>query len=271
MIRRALESCTVVLSTVLLSSCVSALGEVPDVADLAGAPAASGRDAADLERTASALLEGSLDRDELDQARTLFLEAAALDRGCLDCLLGASRATALLIEREDDAARRKDLATEGVRIGQACSEAFPDEPECRYRLALAVGQQARERPSTGVDGLDVMIGLLETLIAEAPDIDRGGPDRVLALVLLRAPGWPTGPGDPEAALDHARSAVARFPEYPPNRAVLAEALADNERPDEARRAWERVVEQATAFEAAGDPEAPQWRREAERALDVLRR
>ena len=137
-------------------------------------------------------------------------------------------------------------------------------------MALAVGQQARERPSTGADGLDVMIELLEGLIAEAPDLDRGGPDRVLALVLLRAPGWPTGPGDPETALDHARAAVAWFPDYPPNRAVLAEALADNDRADEARRAWERVLESTTALEAAGEPEAGQWRREAEEALRTLR-
>ena len=42
-------------------------------------------------------------------------------------------------------------------------------------------------------------------------------------MLLRAPGWPLGPGDPEAALPEAQAAARLAPDYPPNQLVLGEA------------------------------------------------
>jgi hypothetical protein len=142
--------------------------------------------------------------------------------------------------------------------------------ECTYRLALAVGQQARERPSTAVDGLDVMVELLDDVIASAPDLDFAGGDRVMALVLLRAPGWPTGPGDPETAMLHARAAVARFPDYPPNQLVLAEAFNENGQLELATQAFQRAADLARAGGLAGEPEATQWLTEAETALAGFR-
>jgi hypothetical protein len=139
-------------------------------------------------------------------------------------------------------------------------------PECRYRLALAVGQQARERPSTATDGLDVMVDLLLGLVAEAPQLDMSGPDRVLALVLLRAPGWPGGPGDEEAGLEHAHAAVQREPDHPPNQLVLGEALLDNGRVDEGRRALDRALVLAEELVRRGDVEAAEWAVEARPTL-----
>ena len=84
----------------------------------------------------------------------------------------------------------------------------------------------------------------------------------LALVLLRAPGWPMGPGDPEAALGEARAAAGLFPESAGNQLVLAEALAKNDSPDAARAAYRKALELATAAAAAGDPDAERWRADA---------
>ena len=83
--------------------------------------------------------------------------------------------------RTPTAVRR--LAVEGVQIGQHCVRLYPSEVECTYRLALAVGQQARERPSTAVDGLDVMVELL----------DRGHRGRAGARLRRRRSGPGTGP------------------------------------------------------------------------------
>lgn len=253
----------------LSAACTSALREPPPVTELAGDPTASEQrgDVAELIAAAEAELARRPHQPAVESARDLFLRAVAADEPPVEAFVGAARATAWLVQHDQDPRRRKELATEGVQIGQICRDRFPAEPECRYRLALAVGQQARERPSTAVDGLDVMVGLLRDLTGDASALDFAGPDRVLALVLLRAPGWPTGPGDPESGLEHASAAAEAFPNYPPNQLVLGEALIENGRPREGRAALERALALAEPLAVRGDPEASEWIAEARRALD----
>jgi len=92
-----------------------------------------------------------------------------------------------------------------------------------------------------------MVLLLRRAALVEPDLDHAGPDRVLALVLLRAPGWPLGPGDPEEGLVVARRAATRVPGYAPNQLALSEALAANGRPGPSREAARRA--QALAEQA----------------------
>lgn len=257
---------------VLAGGCASALREPPPVAAIGQAPAdvVVAPDVESLLTQAEEAFAHRPDAVEVRRARELFLAAARADEARAEGLLGAMRAIAWLVENEADPARREALATEAVQLGQWCGRRAPDTPECAYRLALAVGQQARERPATAHDGLNVMIDLLERVAGTAPDLDAAGPDRVLALVRLRAPGWPAGPGDPETALDNARRAVARAEAFPPNQMVLGEALGATGHADEARAAYERALALAEARLAAGDPDAASWRREIVSALDALR-
>jgi tetratricopeptide (TPR) repeat protein len=182
------------------------------------------------------------------------------------------RAMAFRIEHEPGVsrarrARRARLAEQEVELGQWCQRRAPANAECDYRLALALGQQARERTSTGKDALGKIVDLLHEAIAGSPDLESAGPHRVLALVLLRAPSWPLGPGDPEAALAEARAAARRFPDAPENQLALAEALAANGARREARAAYTRALALATAARAAGDPAAAHWMTEARAGLD----
>jgi hypothetical protein len=264
-------ACLVAL--IAVAACTSALKEPPPMTELKTArssPMVDGGD--DLDPLARAKVEyGKLpDIAAARNAQSLFLDAARVDGAPVEAFLGAARTTAWLIEHTDDGATRKDLAVQGVQIGQWCRRLHPSEPECTYRLALAVGQQARERSSTATDGLDVMVELLNEVISAAPELDFAGAQRVLALVLVRAPGWPTGPGDPEAGLEFAEAAVAAFPDHPPNQLVLGEALLDNDRRNEAKLVLERGVELARASRAAGDPEASDWITQAEEALAKIR-
>jgi hypothetical protein len=275
MVRRHLgASQLVVLATVLIvcvciCACTSALKEPPPVADLAAghaAPVTSDESLAGLVDAAAAAFAGKPEVTAVEHARELYLQATAVEEAPVEAYLGAARTTAWLVEHIGDRARRKLLATEGVQVGQWCRRRFPSEPACRYHLALAVGQQARERPSTATDGLDVMVNLLDELIEEAPELDAAGPYRVLALVLLRAPGWPSGPGDPESGLEHARAAAAAFPRYPPNQLVLGEALLANQQVWEGRRALETVITLTEPLAATGDTEAAEWLAEARATL-----
>jgi tetratricopeptide (TPR) repeat protein len=269
--RLPLEGAVALAAVLFLAACTSALKEPPPVADIGEAqvrPPAEHVDAAAALLEAETELKKMPDAESVQRAQQLYLEAARLDEGLVEAFLGAARATAWLIEHEADGQRRKELAVEGVQIGQWCQRLHPEVIECTYRLALAVGQQARERSSTAVDGLDVMVELLEEVISNAPELDFAGGDRVLALVLLRAPGWPTGPGDPELGLEHARAAVEAFPDYPPNQLVLGEALLENGDRDRARRALEVGIE--LAENATENPEAADWAIQGEEALAKLR-
>jgi tetratricopeptide (TPR) repeat protein len=151
-----------------------------------------------------------------------------------------------------------------VQAAQLCGDRAPSAAACDYALAIALGQQARERHATGRDGLAKMVAALRRAIASEPRLDGAGPHRVLALVYLRAPGWPAGPGDTEAGLLEAREAVILVPEHPANQLALAEALRRNGRPDEARAAYRHALELARG--AAGDPDAPEWLAEATKGL-----
>jgi hypothetical protein len=169
------------------------------------------------------------------------------------------RELARAVEYEPDPAVRERLAVAAVEAAQPCGP----EPGCAYWLAIAIGLQAREKPATAADGVPKMLALLAQAEAADPALERGGPARVAALVLLRAPGWPLGPGDPEAGLESARRAIAVDPAYPPNRLALAEALL---------KTGDGVTGQAEARAAAeaargwDDPDAAVWLRDAARLL-----
>ena len=62
---------------------------------------------------------------------------------------------------------------------------------------------------------------------------------MLALVYLRAPGWPVGLGDEVLGLENAHRAVEVDPEFPDNQLTLAEALAETGDHKAARAALER--------------------------------
>jgi hypothetical protein len=246
----------------LLAACAPALREPRPLA-----PSSHGS------RDARALLAEARERYALRpdvgavrEAESLFLAAAAADETSVDALYGAVQAKLWLANHEPGGDRRAGLATSAVEAGQWCLRRDPASAACAYALALALGVQARERPATASEGLKVMVERLREAVARDPALDHGGPERVLAILLLRAPSWPVGPGDPESALEPARAAAARAPDHPPNGLALAEALLANGAGDDGRAAAERAVALARARAADGDPDAPEWVREGEELL-----
>lgn len=258
-------SCAYALLWVGALGCAAALRDPPPLERIA--PAAGpgpGADALLAEADAAWALRA--DPAQVQRAERLYLAAAAADDRRVDGLLGAMRAMAARLEREPGAAARTELATSQVQAGQWCLRRAPGSAACEYRLAIALGQQARERPSTAADGLSRMVELLRSAARVEPGLDGGGPHRVLALLLLRAPGWPAGPGDPEEALAEAERARVIAPDHPHNQLALAEALARGGRREEARRAYERALALAESAARQGLPEAEAYAAEARRGL-----
>ncbi len=97
-----------------------------------------------------------------------------------------------------------------------------------------------------------------------PAYDEAGPSRVKALVLTRAPGWPLGPGDPDAGVVAVRKAVLLRPQYPPNVLALAEALAKTGDTNGARASYQRARDLAQALPPTADRD--DWLRDADQGL-----
>jgi tetratricopeptide (TPR) repeat protein len=248
---------------ILCAGCAQALRTPPAIETIARPPEAGA------EELLARAEEAWARRGEPGQAAAaeeLYLQAARADARRPEAFAGAIRAKAFRIGREKDGAERTRLAESAVAVGQLCEESSPADPRCDYWLAAALGLQARERTATAKDGLAKMNDLLRRAAKADPALDRGGPHRLLAIVLMRAPSWPLGPGDPEAALPEAEAAARTDPDFPPNQLALGEALKKNGREPEARAAYSRALRLATTGAGRADPDAPGWADDARAAL-----
>lgn len=249
-----------------LAACSSALNEPAPVSSFAQNHNNHARSPAELLHDAEAAWARRGQPGQAGAAQDLYTQAAAADEHDATGLLGAMRAITFRIEHERGVAKG-DLAKEEVQLGQWCQRRAPTNPECDYRLALALGQQAREQPSTGMDAIGKMVDLLQRTIKAAPRLDFGGPHRVLALIYLRAPSWPLGPGDSDSGLREARAAVALFPDAPANQLALGEALLATGSRDQAVAAYQRALALATKARDSGDPEGADWVAQAHAGLE----
>jgi tetratricopeptide (TPR) repeat protein len=252
------------------SACSPALREPPSIASLATRPGGPASDPAAILRDADAAWGRRPDAGAVRDAEALYLQAAQADSKDVTALIGAARVKAWLADHQSDSKHREEIAVSCVQTAQWCGKRQPENAGCNYWLAIAVGLQAREIRATADDGLKKMVPLLERAIDEDASYDQGGPERILALVLVRAPGWPLGPGDPELAIEHAKKAVALAGDYPPNVLALGEALmAMKDRPG-AREAYGRARKLAESQKGGGDPDAPEWIAQADQALAKIK-
>lgn len=250
-----------VLAAASVAACESSMHEPPPVKALAPGTA-NGRSIDELMRAGEAAWARRGEPGEAETAQNAYLDAAALDDRRIDALLGAMQAMHYRIDH-DPSVPKSDLAQKAVQVGQWCMRRAPSDAACKYRLAIALGQEAREHPAQGKDAVNHMVDLLHQAIAADPTLDAAGPHRVLAFVLLRAPAWPAGPGDPEAGLNEARAAVATVPDSAENQLALGEALAANGADADAHAAYEKAVALASAARA---PEAAGWLADARAGL-----
>jgi hypothetical protein len=239
------------------AACANSLRKPPPIESLAAAPSAP---ASELLSRADAAWEKRADAGQAAKAEDLYLQAARARPDNAAGYAGAIRAKAFRLGRENDSAAKGDLAQSAVAIGQTC-QAQAKAPSCDYWLAAALGLQARERAATAHDALPHMVELLKRAHQGEPALDHGGPARLLAILLLRAPGWPVGPGDPEAALAEAKSAARTAPAYAPNQLALGEALRKNGQ--DSRAAYAEALRLA---EGSNDPDAKGWADDARKAL-----
>jgi hypothetical protein len=179
-------------------------------------------------------------------------------------LAAAVQEAAARSDHESQAGARTALAAEAGRDADACLAREPQAAACLYSRAVALGLEARVHPTRAGEILNTMLDSLGRAEAADPNYDEAGPARVRALVLIRAPGWPLGPGDAEAGLAAARRAVALQPNYPPNLLALAEASAKSGDRNGARETYSRARDAALALPASADRD--DWLQQADQGL-----
>jgi tetratricopeptide (TPR) repeat protein len=185
-------------------------------------------------------------------------------RASVEELAAAVAADSQKSDAASDAKTREQLAADAEANAEACLQLAPQAAACLYYHGIAQGLEARSRPLRANELLKGMLESLSAAQAVDPSYDKGGPDRVKALVLVRAPGWPLGPGDPDAGLSAARRAVQLEPRYPPNLLALAEALSKTGDTAAARENYQRARDLAQAAPATTDREV--WLKQADQAL-----
>jgi tetratricopeptide (TPR) repeat protein len=190
--------------------------------------------------------------------------AQSVEPSSVAALAAAIEADSTRSDHESDAKIRSELAAEADRDADACLSREPQAAACLYGRAVAFGLQARAHPTQAGEFLKKMLDTLASAESVDASYDEAGPARVRALVLVRAPGWPLGPGDSEAGLAAARRAVSLRPKYPPNLLALAEALAKTGDADGARESYQRAHDAAQALPAAADRD--EWLSEAAQGL-----
>jgi hypothetical protein len=160
---------------------------------------------------------------------------AALNRSALP-----SRLALHLAEREADPRRKVALANEGVQLAErALQQGGMNNGAVQYYLAANLGLSVRDRPLEAAQQLPRLEQTLKKAVQLEPGIDQGGPLRLLGMLYLKAPPWPTGLGDGDKALDLLKQARSRYPGHPLNDLFYAQALweVDNQ-VDQARTALE---------------------------------
>ena len=180
------------------------------------------------ELTAAALAAEQSRLGPLSGTETLACALTVLrdtqDPALLSTALG-SRLCLLLAEREADQEKREKLAAEGVKFAEtALAHGDDGDGAVHYYLATDLGLAIREHITLAMANLDRLEGEMKRALALSPDIDEGGPPRILGTLYLKAPAWPKGIGDLDKALELLVKAVKEHPGHPLNHLFYAQAL-----------------------------------------------
>jgi hypothetical protein len=246
--------------------CAAALKTPPDLIELAGTPHPPSPSRVDALLLLAEESWRARSEPSVRDAVQTWLQAAAADPGRTEGLRNAVRGLAWLIEHGDDPDVRRDRSVRAVQAAQWCQRITPDDPECSYWIAVALGLQARERRATGLDALPRIEKAFLDAAERIPDFERAGPDRALALFYVRAPGWPKGPGDPDLGREHAARAVQRDGAYAPNHLALAEAQKAVDEIPASRESYGRALRLAQESLARSEPDAAEWVCDARKGL-----
>ncbi len=242
---RALLKLTLALAFILQAGCAKLHREPVQL--IAGAECRN-QDVDKLVSQASAI--GPRTRTDALQCHLSTLRSTT--RPSVESCLVASRVCLLLATRETDQPRRERLAAEGVGFAEkALAQGGEGNGEVHYYLAANLGFVVRDDLTLAMQNLPRLRQEMNRALSLSPDVDDGGPLRLLGMLYLKAPPWPAGFGDGDKALELLRQAVERHPKHPLNHLFLGQAMYEidgDEGGDRAKHQWEtglRLLQQGS--------------------------
>jgi len=207
---------------------VSILSLLVGCAGLQRGPALSDLPSDCAKQTASNVIEQQNQLGPLTDTHTLTCALSALRRTPDLALSGSalgSRLSLHLAEREPDQDKREKFAVEGIEFAEtALAQGGKNDGAVHYYLAANLGLAIRDHITLALGNLDRLEDEMKQAVALSPDIDDGGPLRLLGALYLKAPAWPNGIGDLDKALDLLKTAVTKHPNHPLNHLFYAQAL-----------------------------------------------
>ena len=130
-----------------------------------------------------------------------------------------------LAERQPPGPDREALAAEGVKLAdRSLASGGKDDAAVHYYLAANLGLAINDHPVQAAENLRRLEEELTLAVRLSKAIDQGGPLRLLGMLYLKAPPWPTGIGDGDKALALLKESVDTFSSHPLNHLFYAEAL-----------------------------------------------
>lgn len=178
----------------------------------------------------------------------------------------AARALYFLSEADPDKKMRGELAARCMDAAEVAMEAEASAAAF-YWGGLCMGARAQAKNMEAIELLPKMVEVGRRAVQLDPTAEHGGPDRLLGGIFLRAPAWPTSVGDIDEALSHLKKAVDHDGAWPENHMMYAEALATDERSEEAQA--ELALAERLMSAPAMARWAEHWKADLERVRAVV--
>ncbi|WP_320170610.1 hypothetical protein [Maridesulfovibrio sp.] len=165
-------------------------------------------------------------------------EVLATGKNDSDILQSAACSAWLL---ESGTVKSADYAKQSQAVLRQFLQKKPDSGLGHYLLAYLVAKEAQLAPVKGLDLVPVMEQ--EALLASklAPEVDFGGPDRMLGELYLKAPSAPISVGSLDKALEYYEKAVKVAPDFAMNRLGLATALLEDDEQEKACAEYKTAI------------------------------
>lgn len=150
-------------------------------------------------------------------------------------LFKAASCFATFVENGSNGKVQLEDAQHGRDLVEMAVKKYPTSGAAHYMLAYLTALIAEHDPLRGLQLVPDIEAQAKLAASLNPDVDRGGADRLLGELYLRAPEFPVSVGDSSKAVIHYRRAYTLAPDFPENLFGLVEALLSDEEGGEACR------------------------------------
>lgn len=180
----------------------------------------------ELARTATMLCRRNAPNGQKDYALRLAKLAYEKDNTLPEVALALSKTAFYVVDKEDTGDNIIELAELGMSAAVAAGS-DKGNIEASYYYGLHLGVFVNKKGLFAIGKLPHIEKALITALAR-PELDMGGPQRVLGMLYLKAPAWPKGIGDLDKALEMLEQVAQKYPSFPQNSLFYAQALIEDE-------------------------------------------